>query len=192
MRLDDAARQAAEMLWAQNQGWLTAVVIAHAGGTGRGRADIDDILQEVARRVVQNFHSLDPSRPARPWLRTIAVNVVRDRARRACALRLAVESYAIQPQTSREIVQGDPPDSSDGELLERAMRLDDLYREPLLLWARGLGIRQIAAIMEIPERTVETRLTRARRALRSALSPLERAPNADQIQHSSVPIEVSQ
>ena len=48
-----------------------------------------------------------------------------------------------------------------------AAQLPDAYREPLLLKAvHGMRSRHIAEIMGIPEATVDTRVSRARRMLR--------------------------
>ena len=52
-------------------------------------------------------------------------------------------------------------------MLDLAQRLPDSYREPLMLRAvHGMRGKHIAAILNLSEATVETRIARARRMLR--------------------------
>jgi len=52
-------------------------------------------------------------------------------------------------------------------LMRLAETIPDGYREPLILKAlHDMSYREIGVIMGLPETTVETRITRARRMLR--------------------------
>ena len=51
-------------------------------GKGVPPGEIDDIVQEVAARLVSFWHKVDPDRPLWPLTVTIALNLVRDRGRR--------------------------------------------------------------------------------------------------------------
>jgi DNA-directed RNA polymerase specialized sigma24 family protein len=51
-------------------------------GKGVPPSEIDDIVQEVAARLVSFWHKVDPDRPLWPLTVTIALNLVRDRGRR--------------------------------------------------------------------------------------------------------------
>ena len=52
-------------------------------------------------------------------------------------------------------------------MLDLVSQLPEEYREPLMLRAlHGMRSRQISRIMEIPEGTIDTRISRARRILR--------------------------
>jgi DNA-directed RNA polymerase specialized sigma24 family protein len=51
-------------------------------GKGVPPSEIDDIVQEVAARLVSFWHKVDPNRPLWPLTVTIALNLVRDRGRR--------------------------------------------------------------------------------------------------------------
>lgn len=158
----DAGRQsrvAAELLWCEHRGWLAAVVAAHAPS-----ADAEDALQEVALAIVRHITQLDPERNVRAWLRTVAINSVRDAARgkrRRLRLASAARSKGRADAETRGL--------EEGSVLARARALPPAYSEVLLLNARGMTCRQIALIMELPERTVETRLTRGRKLLREAM-----------------------
>ncbi len=58
----------------------------------------------------------------------------------------------------------------------RAGELPEGYRERLLMrCARGMGYKQIGAILDLPETTIETRIARGRRMLRE-LAGCEQTP----------------
>lgn len=108
----------------------------------------------------------------RPWLRTVVVNAARSDHRRR-ALRRNVESAPFA--LALEVEDGRRPEvSADAEqaealrtLVQTLRLLPDELREPLLLrGVDGLGQREIAEILGLPETTVETRIARARRFLR--------------------------
>jgi RNA polymerase sigma-70 factor (ECF subfamily) len=53
---------------------------------------------------------------------------------------------------------------------EHVLGLPPEYREPLLLRClRGMSYRQIGEVLDLPVTTIETRLARARRMIRSEL-----------------------
>lgn len=52
-------------------------------GAGLDRAAAEDVVQATFLRVHQSRDRIDPARPFRPWLVTIALNLVRDGARQA-------------------------------------------------------------------------------------------------------------
>ncbi len=55
--------------------------------------------------------------------------------------------------------------------MELTSELTDGYREPLILrCVRGMSYRQIAQAMDLPETTIETRISRGRRMLRDKLA----------------------
>jgi RNA polymerase sigma-70 factor (ECF subfamily) len=165
-------RAALDALWCAHRGWVAAVLLAHAPH----RTDLDDLLQDVAVAFVRGIRGLKDGRALRPWLRTIAVNTARSAARTA-ALRRRGDRSHDQPITSAI-----DPDLGAAQRLEQREQMDALLarvaelpldlREPLLLRAvQGLSQREVADVLGVPETTVETRLARARRALRAALSP---------------------
>ena len=58
-------------------------------------------------------------------------------------------------------------DEESQRLLGLVRRLPEAYREPLMLRAlHGMRSRQIAEILDVPEATVDTRISRARKMLR--------------------------
>ncbi|HMN96476.1 MAG TPA: sigma-70 family RNA polymerase sigma factor [Phycisphaerales bacterium] len=149
-------------LWESHRRWVAVVLIAHKPA----EVDLEDLMQEVAAALVAHLSDLRDERGFRGWLRIVAVNVARAAAR-SLSLR----------RTERLPVGGDepctPPRCESGpigeaeRLLELAAGLPCEYAEPLLLKSlRAMTCRQIATMLELPETTVETRITRGRRMLR--------------------------
>ncbi|MFM9957466.1 MAG: RNA polymerase sigma factor [Phycisphaerales bacterium] len=160
-------------LWATHRRWVAAILLAHMPR----EADLEDLLQEVAIRLVRGAADLKDPASVRPWLRTVAINLARTAGRKKKIRQRLMPDYAAQARAvSEESANTEDPRSGhevmeDGQLaMSLARALPEEYREPLLLRAvRGLSYRQIADILSLPITTVETRLTRARRMLRDEI-----------------------
>ena len=169
---------AAAALWESNRRWVAAVVLANMPRTP-GAADLEDLLQEVALRVVRTIDQVRDPAMVKPWLRVVAANVARTAGRRSVPrlrlVRQAIDAarakgpegpadHATPPATSATREEG-------RRLLEAAHRLPPEYREALIMrCVRGMSYRQIADILGVPTTTIETRLARARRMLREEMS----------------------
>lgn len=138
----------------------------------------DDLLAETFLVAFRRRASYRPLRlDVRPWLFGIATNVlhryVRQEERRYRALARA-RLVEADPHAD------DPPDDRlDAEALRAALAaalaaLKPADRDVLLLlaWAQ-LSYSEIAATLDIPVGTVRSRINRARRLTRAALSSLE-------------------
>ncbi|UCD75525.1 MAG: sigma-70 family RNA polymerase sigma factor [Phycisphaerales bacterium] len=171
-RLGDRAAQQA--LWRRHRRWVAAIILAH-----RPRAvEVEDLMQDVAVRLISRIESLRDPDAFRPWLRQIVINVCRGAARSLKpALRLvgsdrdadSTESSGALTPTSREEPVGQVADRREAarRLLKLALTLPSEYREPLLLRClRSMTYRQISEVLDLPITTIETRLARARRMLR--------------------------
>lgn len=187
-------------LWRAHRRWLAAVVYAHKPRD----IDVEDLLQDVAVKLVRNIHALDDPESIRPWLRTVAVNVARSAGRRARSKSNAHRAIEREQTPARVAGDGTAIEQPGGvrsiedartrgrRALELVDGLPPHYREPLLLSLRGLSQKQIAETMDVPLTTVETRLIRARKMLRQemmnddrtsdsgeACSPVSIAPEQD-------------
>ncbi len=167
--------EALRELWRLRRGLVGAVVLAHLP---RG-VEAEDVVQEVAALFVRGVGSIRDPGAFDPWIRRVAVNAARDAGRAASRSSGLVSGLALNGSVSGSSVGGAWAGSVSGaeegrRLLELARELPEDYREPLLLrCVRGLSYRAIAHAMELPETTVETRIVRARRMLRTLA--LERA-----------------
>ncbi|MBL1217297.1 MAG: RNA polymerase sigma factor [Planctomycetes bacterium] len=162
--------QALTQLWESNRRWVAAVLYAHRP---RG-VDLDDLMQEVAVKLVAKVHTVRDPGAFRAWLRRTAINVAREAARgRKGNVSLTDPTLiedeagpAVRTGGSRHCQESDVRDEARG-LLDHAMSLPPDFREPLILrCVRGLGCQQIAEILDLPVTTIETRLSRSRRMLR--------------------------
>ncbi len=152
-------------LWRAHRPWLAAVLLSHKPR----ELDIEDLMQDVAVKFVAKLHTLRDAQSFRPWLRRIAINIAREAAR-------SLKTRGDQSIEEEGHEQGRFPEpgaqrqttDEAAALLQHAMTLPVEFREPLLLrCVRGLSSAQIADMLDLPRTTVETRLSRARRMLRT-------------------------
>jgi len=139
--------------------------------------DALDLSQEAFVRAFRARARLDPDRPFYAWLyqilRRLCFNFLRDRRTRRRKLReagpwiaadVAARAAETGPETSLRLAE---------ERARVAAALDALGafdREVLVLREfEGLRYREIAALLDIPEGTVMSRLYAARRRLAAAL-----------------------
>lgn len=164
-------RPALERLWNRNRRWIAAVLLLHKP---RG-ADLDDLLQEVAATLVARIGSVRDAEAFPGWLRAVAVNAARMSARAGSRRRAAIDRFTSM-MAGR--FRGSKPISDDAadaanRLRERLASLPEEYAEPLLLrLVHDLPYARIAAILDLPETTVENRIVRGRRMLRTLAADL--------------------
>lgn len=153
------------VLWNEHRRWIAAVLLAYKPKS----EDLEDLLQEVAMTLVTKINTLREESNVRAWLRAVAVNVARAAGRTERsrpALRLMDDDCRMSIEAQTEIIESGVDDHSQ-RVLVLAARLPEAYREPLMLKAvQGMRSKQISEILGIPEATVDTRISRARRMLR--------------------------
>ena len=164
-------------MWRAHRRWVAAVIHAHKPSD----VDLEDILQDVAMKLVRNIHTLGDPEAIRPWLRTVAVNTARSAGRKTRSKAKAHASIEREQSPDRRGHLGqsiDQPGLSQAiedsrsrgrRALELANSLPAHYREPLLLSLRGMSQKQIGEAMGVPVTTIETRLIRARKMIRRDL-----------------------
>ena len=146
-------------------------------------ADLEDLMQVVALQVVTSIGELREPEAFKPWLRQVAANVARAAGRKTTRRRRHTSAIArTTAEINQERAEADTPERVEADdeaqrLMGLARSLPEAYREPLLLrCVRGMSYRQIGAVLDLPETTIETRIARGRRMLRElAAQPDERA-----------------
>ena len=167
-------RFALDGLWRAHRRFVAAVLLAHLPRT----SDLEDLLQDVAMKMVSQIHSLKTEFSFRPWIRTVARNVALSHGRklrvRGSEASLA-ETEPVDPGFDNRR-RDEPVQEQLDQMLKIVSGLHVDYREPLLMRSvHGMSQRAIAEALDLPVTTIETRLARARRLLRRELSHVERA-----------------
>ncbi len=131
--------------------------------------DAAQVLQEVWLQVLRGLSALRKVDRLAPWLYTVA---------RRAAMNHYREQYAAptrEAEPDLDQIVDDEPSGADqfenAELVHFGLRqLGRAEREVLtLFFLQDLSLGEIAAVLEIPVGTVKSRLSRARRELRSLL-----------------------
>ncbi len=156
----------------RHDGWVRHVVYAAVGNP----ALVDDVAQQVWATVWQQIGTLVDPASWRGWLYRTAKNAAIDAGmKRARERRGQADRSNAEPAASK---RGDPAMQVAGaEQHRRVLRtikaLPEIYREPFILrHLEGWSYAQIGEAMDLPIDTVETRLVRARRLLRTSLKDL--------------------
>jgi RNA polymerase sigma-70 factor, ECF subfamily len=133
----------------------------------RDRAIAEDVVQETLLRAWRAMDELRDVKAARQWLLTI---VRREHARLYERKRL--EIVDVDDLVAREELLLAAPDDAELHDLRRALlRLEESYREPLVLQVlMGYSTEEIARHMGLNAGAVLTRLFRARQQLRRILT----------------------
>ncbi|HEX9706510.1 MAG TPA: sigma-70 family RNA polymerase sigma factor [Steroidobacteraceae bacterium] len=133
---------------------------------GRDRGLADDVVQEAMLRAWKSFDSLTDESKAKAWMLTI---VRREFARTFGRKRHEVTDLDALVAAETEALAA-PEDERLAEMRAAIFRLEDDYREPLVLQVlMGYSTREIAGMMGLQQGAVLTRLFRARARLRQQL-----------------------
>lgn len=126
----------------------------------------DDLLQETFLRAWKALDKLEDEKKAKSWLFTI---LRRENARRF--ERKSLDLVDIEDQLVEDQLSLTPEQSLQRQQLHKAiLRLDEDYREPLILQTiGGFKTREIAQLLNLNLNTVNTRLFRARDQLRQQM-----------------------
>jgi RNA polymerase sigma-70 factor (ECF subfamily) len=135
--------------------------------------DADDAAQEVFVRIYQNLDTYRPETKFSTWLFALARNSAIDRLR--WRSRHPTESIESAPQLAARSGTADEVTAQEiGEEIAAAVaKLPEDQRTALVLAEyHGLSYAEIAGVMHCSEKSVESRLYRAKLALRSSLRHL--------------------
>ena len=127
------------------------------------RHKAEDVCQDVFVKLYTHGHTIAPGRE-KAWLLRGTVNCCRDLWRGAWLKRvvLGAPTLDIIPAQDETIEQRE----EKAELMRAVNKLPSVFRETVLLhYYQGLGISEIAQMRDLPEGTISSRLSRARKKL---------------------------
>jgi RNA polymerase sigma-70 factor (ECF subfamily) len=127
----------------------------------------DDLVQDTMVRALEKAHLYQHDTNLRGWLVTIMHNEHVNATRRVMRGPIHVSDEAVG-ELGRAETQEAPVELR--EVRHAVRRLPAEQRIPLVLhWLHGLKYEEIAAKMDVPLGTVQSRISRARKALRSMI-----------------------
>ncbi len=130
------------------------------------RQKAEDVVQDVFVRLMTTNPPLQPGRE-KAWLLKVAMNRCRDLWRGAWLKRVVLGGPAFEliPAPDEFSQIGDKQ-----EMMNAINKLPAMFKEVILLYYyEGYGIGDIAEMMELPEGTISSRLSRARKKLEEVL-----------------------
>jgi len=141
----------------------------YAAWLSRDPSVAEEVVQEALLRAWKSLHALRDDAAAKPWLLTI---VRRENARFFERKRLdTVDIDGLTPAQSAMLAEKD--DSEVRDVREAIFRLDNDYREPLVLQVlMGHSTKEIAELMGLKQGAVLTRLHRARLKLKTVIDEM--------------------
>ncbi|MFD7557237.1 MULTISPECIES: sigma-70 family RNA polymerase sigma factor [unclassified Streptomyces] len=157
------------------------LLYAHAVRLTRNPADAEDLVQETYTRAYRSFHQFRPGTNLRAWLLRILTNAfLTDYRKQQVEPRFAhaadIEDWQLASAASH--TSGGLP-SAESQVMDRipdpviseALRAipGDFRTVVYLADVEGLPYEEIAALVGIPNGTVNSRLHRGRRRLRTLL-----------------------
>jgi len=153
-----------------------AAMITLARVLTSGRGDAEDLAQEVFVRAWRSLRSFRGDSAFRTWLHRVAINVIRtSQSRQGRLMRIFVtrdrDDMPADPASGEEPVDAT---LARRQIIDRALATlsDELRVAVTLRDMQGLDYKEIAAALDVPIGTVESRIFRARQKLKPLLAPL--------------------
>jgi len=155
----------------RHKGWLYQFIRRYVAD----KDDAYDVLQESFVSAWGAMSRFDPERPLEAWLRRIALNKCRDRARRSAVRRAALSVLGWLGAQSESSPTPHDAAAADQVLkrLDAAIgKLPQSLKEPLLLTVfEGKSHKEAGDVLGINAKAVETRVYRAKKQLALVLDP---------------------
>lgn len=141
-------------------------------GVLRNREDAEEIAQEAFLRAYRNFSQLREREKFRGWLARISFRLALDRLR-STGRRQRREFAVLADTPAAQTVEDIAAANEFQARLERAVdELPEKLRVVVILAAlQGHDTREVAALLDLPEGTVKSRLHGARKTLAEKLRP---------------------
>ena len=138
-----------------------AYVVRSLRRLGVSPADVEDLAHDVFLAVFHALPQYESARPVRPWLFGFAFRVASNYRRK---LRPAAEVMPEELSDPRPLADAELLREADRALVMRALEDLPLARRAVFILTEidGVPIVEAARILEIPEGTAHSRLSKAR------------------------------
>lgn len=132
----------------------------------KNRADAEDVAQEVFLRLLASEQVYESAEHEKAWMIRVTLNLCRDLLKS----RWRNMQVALERVPERERASSGLPYPEEDDTLWAVLALPANYKNCLyLFYYEDYSVREIAAILELPENTVKTNLRRGRERLKELL-----------------------
>ena len=141
-----------------------ASLLRYALHLAREKGRAEDLVQETLFSAWRNFQQFKPGTNCKAWLFRILTNLNYKQMRRSGQRpEVPVDEQEARLASPEKV-------SASQEMREAFARLTSEHQEVLhLAVVEGFEVREIADLLQVPQGTVMSRLSRARASLRAAL-----------------------
>ncbi|WP_173917821.1 sigma-70 family RNA polymerase sigma factor [Halobacillus sp. Marseille-Q1614] len=133
----------------------------------------EDITQDAFIKAYEKYDSFKKQSSEKTWLYKITINLCKDHLKSSYIRRVfkkGLEVFQNLPSQHETPEQYTIHKSEDEELLEHILRLEDKYREVVILYYfEEFEVKDMAQLLNVSPNTVKTRLRRARQILQEQL-----------------------
>ncbi len=133
----------------------------------------EDLVQETFLRLLANIAQYRYPRPFRPWLYTIAHNLLRDHFKRADTQRTGTMADDELDQWQSKLPEPDTAvttQETEQQIIIALQQLPQHQKETILLrYVEDLSLQEISEILKIPLGTVKSRLSLGLKQLRAIM-----------------------
>ncbi len=136
----------------------------------RDQADRDDAFQDTFVKYAQSEVEFNSDEHRKAWLIRVATNVCKDMLKLACRRNTSIDDVSDNVLTEESAGEKAEEILEAEELAESLQKIDEKYRTALYLkYYEGYSAGDIAQMMDIPENTVYTYLSRGKQKLKEVL-----------------------
>ncbi len=131
-------------------------------------SDAEDVAQEAFIRAFRSLDRFDSARPWRPWVLSITANLARNRRRSVGRYIANLSRFARMNPEPALNPEGEVAEQQRARALWRAVRRLELPDQEViyLRYFLELSVEEAAAVLQVAEGTVKSRLHRALNRLR--------------------------
>ena len=159
---------------------ITRAIARHADTVRRicllhlkNASDTEDVFQEVFLKYALSTVAFDSEEHEKAWLIRITINLCKDYQKS----KWNNSTIGFEHIPESEKVYFKVPHVESDDTLWAVLELKEKYRRPLyLFYYEDYSIKEIAALLHIPENTVKTNLKRGREQVKKLLDISEKQP----------------